>query len=186
MMLQIKNMESERCIMMVKNELNKFGLHYKTVELGEVELKENISNENFQLIDIALRKAGLELMLDKSHRLVEKIKEAIFQLIHLSEDIAKPKFSNYIKRKVNYDYTYLSNLFSRLQGISIEKYIISQKIEYIKELLIQDKLSLNDIAFKLHYNSVAYLSKQFKKIAGLTPTNFKNLYQKELHQAMCE
>jgi AraC-like DNA-binding protein len=175
MMLQIRNMESDRCIAMVKNELNKLGLHSKTVELGEVELKENISWEKLQLIDIALRNAGLELMGDKESRLIEKIKAAIYQWINLSDDLPKPNFSDYISKKVNRDYNYLSNLFSGVQGITIEKYIIVQKIERVKELLVYDGLSLSDIVYKLQYSSVAHLSNQFKKVTGLTPSYFRQL-----------
>jgi len=178
MMLQIRNMESDRCIAMVKNELNKLGLHYKSVILGEVELKENISREKLQLIDIALRNAGLELMDDKRIRLIEKIKAVINQLIYLSDDLPKLNFSDYISKKVNYDYAYLSNLFSGVQGVTIEKYIITQKIERAKELLVYGELSLSDIAFRLHYSSVAHLSNQFKKVTGLTPSFFRQCWNK--------
>ena len=175
MMLHIRNMESSRCKAMVVNELNKLGLHYKTVELGEVELKENLSREKLLLIDIALKSAGLELINDKKSLLVEKIKAAIYQLIYLSDNLPKPNYSDYISKKVNHDYNYLSNLFSRLQGITIEKYIIAQKIERVKELLVYDELSLSDIAYKLQYSSVAHLSNQFKKVTGLTLSFFRQL-----------
>jgi AraC-like DNA-binding protein len=168
-------MESSRCKAMVVNELNKLGLHYKTVELGEVELKENLSREKLLLIDIALKSAGLELINDKKSLLVEKIKAAIYQLIYLSDNLPKPNYSDYISKKVNHDYNYLSNLFSRLQGITIEKYIIAQKIERVKELLVYDELSLSDIAYKLQYSSVAHLSNQFKKVTGLTLSFFRQL-----------
>jgi hypothetical protein len=158
---------------MVKSELDKFGLHYKTVNLGEVELKENISREKLQLIDIALKNAGLEILDDKKILLIEKIKAAIYQLIYLSDDLPKPNFSDYISKKVNHDYNYLSNFFSGMQGITIEKYIITQKIKRVKELLVYDKLSLSDIAYKLQYSSVAHLSNQFKKVTGLTPSFFR-------------
>lgn len=174
-MLHIRNMESSRCKAMVVNELNKLGLHYKTVELGEVELKENLSREKLLLIDIALKSAGLELINDKKSLLVEKIKAAIYQLIYLSDNLPKPNYSDYISKKVNHDYNYLSNLFSRLQGITIEKYIIAQKIERVKELLVYDELSLSDIAYKLQYSSVAHLSNQFKKVTGLTLSFFRQL-----------
>jgi len=168
-------MESGRCKAMVVNELNRLGLHYKTVELGEVELKENISGEKLKLIDIALKSAGLELMNDKKSRLVEKIKAAIYQLIYLSDDLPKPNYSDYISKKVNHDYNYISNLFSGVQGITIEKYIIAQKIKRVKELLVYDELSLSDIAYKLQYSSVAHLSNQFKKVTGLTLSFFRQL-----------
>jgi AraC-like DNA-binding protein len=166
-------MESRRCITAVKNELNKIGLYYKTVELGEVELKENIPGDKLQLIDIALRNAGLELMTDKKSLIIERIKNAIHQLIYLSDDLYKPNNSDYISKKVNLDYTSLSHLFSGMQGITIEKYIITQKIERVKELLVYEDISLSDIAYKLQYSSVAHLSNQFKKVTGLTPSFFR-------------
>lgn len=173
MMLQIRNMESERCIATVKNELIKLGLHYKRVELGEVELREKISDEKLKLIDDALRSTGLELIVDKNSRLIEKIKISINQLVDLSEDLPKPNISEFISKQVNSDYAFLSNIFSSIQGISIEKYVIIKKIERVKELLVYGKLSLVDIAFKMHYSSVAHLSNQFKKVTGLTPSFFR-------------
>jgi AraC-like DNA-binding protein len=174
-MLHIRNMESDRCKAIVRNELTRLGLHYKKVELGEVELRENLTGEKLQLIDQALRSAGLELMYDKNNRIVEKIKTAIYQLIYLSDDVPKQNFSEYISSKVNRDYTYLSNLFSGTQGITIEKYVITQKTERIKELLRFEKISLSNIAYRLKYSSVAHLSNQFKKITGFTPSFFKQL-----------
>ena len=182
MMLQIRNMESERCKIIVKNELDKLGLHYKAVELGKVELKENLSGAKLQLIDSALKNAGLEIIYSRENLLVNKIKDAIHQLIYLSDDLPKPNFSEYISNKINYDYTYLSNLFSGIQGITVEKYIIAQKIERVKELLVYSKLSLNDIAFKLRYSSVSHLSNQFKKVTGLTPTFFRQLRNTHSHK----
>jgi len=178
-MIQVRNMESDRCIATVKSELNKLGLRYKRVELGEIELIENISAKKILLIDNALRPTGLELMKDKNAQLVENIKVSISQLINLSEELPKPKTSEFISKKVNSDYSYLSNIFSSIQGISIEKYIIIRKVERIKELLVYGKLSLVDIAFKLHYSSVAHLSNQFKKVTGLTPSFFKILRKKK-------
>jgi len=160
---------------MVENELKKFGLQYKAVSLGKVELKENISREKLNLIDRGLRNAGLELMEDRKILLIEKIKAAIYQLIYLSDDIPKPNFSEYIRLRVGRDYTSLSNLFSGSQGITIEKYIISQKIERVKELLVYNKISISDIAFKMQYSSVAHLSNQFKRVTGLTLSFFKKL-----------
>jgi AraC-like DNA-binding protein len=183
MLLQIRNMESDRCIAVVKNELNKLGLHYKKVELGRVELKENISTEKMQMIDTELRKVGLELMDDIKARLVKKINAAIYQMIYLSDDFPKPNISHYISKKVNYDYTYLSNIFSRIQGVTIEKHIIAQKIQRVKELLLYGELSLSDIAFKLQYSSVAHLSNQFKKVTGLTPSFFRQLRFTTAHKS---
>jgi YesN/AraC family two-component response regulator len=175
MMLHIRNMESDRCKAVVKYELTRLGLHYKNVDLGEVEVKENISGEKLQMVDEALRNAGLELMYDKNNRIVERIKNAVYQLIYLSDELPKQNFSRYISSKINRDYTYLSNLFSGIQGITIEKYIISQKVGRIKELLKFEHLSLSNIAFKLKYSSVAHLSNQFKKTTGITPSFFKEL-----------
>lgn len=169
-------MESDRCKAFVRNELDKLGIPYKKVELGEVKLKENISNENLHLIDIALRDAGLELMRDKKSQLIEKVKSAIYQLVNFSDNLIKPNISEFISKKVNCDYSYVSNLFTREQGITIEKYIIKQKIERVKELLLLGKLNLVDIAYKLQYSSVAHLSNQFKKIVGSTPSVFRQLW----------
>ena len=175
MMLYIRNMQSSRCESILRNELHKLGLQHNTIELGKVELKGNISGEYLKMLDIALKNSGLEIMYSKENLIIEKIKDAINQLIYLSDDLPKPNFSDYISEKVNYDYAYLSNLFSGTQGITIEKYIIIQKIECVKELLVYDELSLSDIAYKLQYSSVAHLSNQFKKITGITPSFFKKL-----------
>ncbi len=175
MMLHIRNMESSRCKTAVKDELVRLGLHYLSLELGQVELKENISGEKLQLIDIGLRNVGLELIDDKQNIIIEKIKTAIHQLIYSSDDLPKPNYSIYISNMVNRDYTYLSNLFSNMQNVTIEKYIISQKIERVKELLVNQKCSLSEIAYRLQYCSVAHLSNQFKKITGITPSFFRQL-----------
>jgi AraC-like DNA-binding protein len=161
--------------MVVKSELEKLDLNYISVDLGEVEVKENISAEQRSLLSVALKKSGLELMDDKKSILVEKIKGIIIELVHYSEEQIKINLSDYISEKLNHDYTYLSNLFSEVKGTSIEKFYLAHKIERVKELLVYDELSLTEIAFKLHYSSVGHLSNQFKKITGLTPTHFKNL-----------
>jgi YesN/AraC family two-component response regulator len=173
MKLQIRNMESSRCIAMVKNELDKLGVCPKKVDLGEVEVTKKLSEEKIHLIDIALKQAGFELIINKNNRIIEKTKAAIQEWIYLSNDPPKPNFSQYISNKINHDYNSLSNLFSGVQGVTIEKYIIAQKIERVKELLVYDKLSLSDIAYKMQYSSVAHLSNQFKKVTGLTPSFFK-------------
>ena len=175
MMLYIRNMQSSRCETVVINELQKLGLQHNTIELGKVVLKGNISGEYLKMLDIALKESGLEIIHSKENLLIGKIKDAIKQLICHSDDLPKLNYSDYISKKVNYDYTYLSNLFSGMQGVTIEKYIIEQKIERVKELLVYDKLSLNDIAFNLHYSSVAHLSNQFKKVTGLTPSHYLQL-----------
>jgi len=168
-------MESDRCKAMVRNELTRLGLPLKRVALGEVELKGSISEEQLKLIDVALKNYGFELMYDKNNRIVEKIKESVFQLVYKSDDMPKENFSGFLSSSVNRDYTYLSNLFSSIQGMTIESYIIHQKIARIKELLVHENISLSNIAFKLKYSSVAHLSNQFKKVTGLTPSFFKKL-----------
>lgn len=171
-MLQIKNMKSDRCKIFVKNELNKLGLQYKTIKLGEVKLKENISNEKWQLFNIALKNIGLELLVDKKNKIIESVKDAIKELI--CNDSRKINYSNYISNKVKMDYSTISSLFSSTQGITIQKYIIEKKIEHVKELLVYSKNSFDEIAISLQYSSVAHLSYQFKKITGLTLTFFRN------------
>jgi len=166
--------------MIVTDELSKLGLHYTRVELGEAEILENITNEQRDKMKVALHKWGLELMEDKKSVLIEKIKNVVIESIHYEEEQLKNNFSTYLSEKLNYDYTYLSNLFSEVEGITIEHFVIIHKIERVKELLVYDELNLTEIAWKLHYSSVAHLSNQFKKITGLTPTHFKQLKQKRL------
>ena len=168
-------MESDRCKSIVKTELNRLGFQFKSVELGEVEIVETVSKEQLQMIDEVLRKVGLELMDTKKGRMVEKIRLAIYELIYESDNIVKPNFSEYISKKVNRDYTYLSTLFSREQGVTIEKYLIAQRIDRVKELLVYDDMNLSHIAFLMKYSSVAHLSNQFKKVTGLTPSLYKQL-----------
>lgn len=161
--------------MVVKDELSKLGLHYTTVELGEAETLENMSVDQQDQFKAALLKSGLELMDDKKSVLIQKIKTVIIELIHYSEEPLTIKFSEYLSQKLNHDYTYLANLFSEVQGTTIEKFFITHKIERVKELLVYDELNLTQIAFQMHYSSVAHLSTQFKKITGLTPSHFKHL-----------
>lgn len=167
-----------RCKMVVKSELKKLGLHYITVDLGEAEIFEDISTEQLNLLDIALRKSGLELMDNRKSMLVEKIKIIIIEMVHYSDDQIKINLSDHLSERLSHDYTYLSNLFSEVKGTTIEKYYLAHKIEKVKELLVYDELSLSEIAFKLHYSSVAHLSNQFKKMTGLTPSHFKELKNK--------
>ena len=168
-------MVSMRCKMVVKEELKKLGLHFILVDLGEVDIMENITGEQRDQIRVALLKSGLELMDDKKAVLIEKIKNAIIEMVHYKDDLLKVNFSDYLSEKLNYDYTYMANLFSEIQGTTIEKYIIAHKIERVKELIIYDELNLTEIAWMMHYSSVAHLSNQFKKITGLTPSHFKSL-----------
>ena len=163
------------CKMVVKSELEKLGLHYIFVDLGEAEIKGEISEEQIDRLSIALKKSGLELMDDKKSMLVEKIKTIIIELVHYSDDQIKINLSDYLSEKLNHNYTYLANLFSEVKGTTIEKFYLAHKIEKVKELLVYDELNLTEIAWKLHYSSVSHLSNQFKKMTGLTPSHFKNL-----------
>jgi len=179
MKLYIKYMVSIRCQMIVKEELKKLGLHYISVKLGEVDVMEKITKEQRLQVKEALLRSGLELMDDKNAMLIEKIKNVIIEMVHYSDEIPKTNFSVYLSGKLNYDYTYLSNLFSETEGTTIEHFIMLHKIERVKELIIYDELNLTEIAYKLHYSSVAHLSNQFKKITGLTPSFFKSLKHKK-------
>ncbi|MEO9871982.1 helix-turn-helix domain-containing protein [Ekhidna sp.] len=178
MKLYIKYMVSLRCKMMVREELKKLGLQYVTVDLGVVEIMENITLSQRDQLRKNLLVSGLELLDDKKSILIEKIKNVITEMIHYSDEIPKVNYSDYISEKLGYDYTYLANTFSEVKGITIQQFIIINKIEKVKELLLYDELTLSEIAFKLHYSSVAHLSNQFKKITGLTPTFYKQLKEK--------
>lgn len=181
MKLYIKYMVSIRCKMMVKSELDKLGLLYGAIDLGEVEVKEPLPPETHAKLKIALLKSGLELMDDKKAILIEKIKLVIVEMVHYSDELPRTKNSEFLSQNLNHDYTYLANLFSEVTGITIEQYIIAHKIERVKELLLYDELNLTEISYKLNYSSVAHLSNQFKKITGLTPTFFKKLKEKRRH-----
>ena len=171
-------MVSLRCKMLVKLELEKLGVKCVSVDLGMVETKTELTDEERETFAENLKKAGLELLDDKKNILVEKIKAVIVEMIHYTDEVPKVNDSDYISEKLNYDYTYLSNTFSEIKGITIQQYIILHKIEKVKELLLYDELTLTEIAYKLHYSSVAHLSNQFKKVTGLTPTYFKELKEK--------
>ena len=164
--------------MVVKSELDRLGLHYIFVELGMADILEDISMAQRDLLDAGLRKSGLELMDNKKSILIEKIKNLIVELVHYSEELPKTNLSEHLSEKLNHDYAYLTNLFSEVQGSTIEKFFIAHKIERVKELLVYDELSLKEIAFKLHYSSISHLSSQFKKVTGLTPSHFKKLKHK--------
>ncbi len=173
-------MVSLRCKMIVRSELENLGLHYTTIELGEIEIQETISGKKLDALSTALLTSGLELMDDKKAMLIEKIKNIVVEMIHYSDELPLIKFSDFLTSKLNYDYTYLSNLFSEVKGITIEHFIISHKIERVKELLIYNELSLTEISQKLSYSSVSHLSNQFKKVTGLTPSFFKRMRHKRL------
>ncbi|SIT30365.1 AraC-type DNA-binding protein [Filimonas lacunae] len=180
MKLVIKNMVSLRCKLIVRSELEKMHLHCIVVELGEVEIEEELSAAQWSTLLAGLLKFGLELMEDKKSILIEKIKGIIIEMIHYSEEPPVQNFSAFLSEKLNYDYNYLSSLFSEVKGTTIANFIIAHKIERAKELLVYNELSLTQIAEKLHYSSVAHLSNQFKKVTGLTPTFFKKMKYKRL------
>ena len=164
-----------RCKMVVKDVLTRMGLHYSFVELGSAEIMETITPEQQEVFRTKLLKFGLELMDDKKSVLIQKIKNVIIELVHYSDEPLIVNFSVYLSEKLKYDYTYLANLFSAVQGTTIEKFIIAHKIERVKELLVYNELNLTEIAYLMHYSSVAHLSTQFKKVTGLTPSHFKQL-----------
>lgn len=175
MKLYIKYMVSLRCKMVVKEELVRLGLHPECIDLGVIDIRETITPSQHDALKINLRRSGLELLDDKKSILIEKIKAVIVEMIHYADELPTTNYSDYISEKLQYDYTYLSNLFSEVKGITIQHYIIIHKIEKVKELLLYDELNLTEISYQLHYSSVAHLSNQFKKITGLTPTYFKKL-----------
>jgi YesN/AraC family two-component response regulator len=167
--------------MVVKSELQKLGLHYVVVDLGEVEIMENITEDQQEKLRIALLRSGLELMDDRKSILVEKIKTIIIELVHYTDDQIKINLSDYLSTKLLHNYNYLSNLFTEVKGTTIEKFYLAHKIEKVKELIVYDELNLTEIAEKMHYSSVAHLSNQFKKMTGLTPSHFKHLKHKRRH-----
>ena len=171
-------MVSNRCKLVVKEELKKLGLHFVVVDLGEVDLMEELTSEQREKLSAALQESGLELMDDKRAVLIEKIKTVIIEMVHHSEEMIKVNFSDYLSEKLKHDYTYMANLFSETQGMTIAQFIISHKIERIKELIIYDELNITEIAWKMNYSSVAHLSNQFKKVTGLSPSHFKQLKEK--------
>ena len=176
-------MVSLRCKMAVKNALDNMGLHYKDVDLGEVDLIEDIlTQEQHDHLKYILQKTGLELMEETKSVLVERIKNIIVEMVHYSEELPQHKISEYLSKELNHDYAYLSNLFKEVTRTTIQHYILLHKIEKAKELILYDELTLNEISYKLHYSSVAHLSNQFKKLTGLTPTYFKKIhsYKKRL------
>jgi AraC-like DNA-binding protein len=171
-------MVSTRCKMAVKEALKNLGLHFIVVDLGEVEIMEELTSQQRDQLKEMLLGSGLELMDDKRAVLIEKIQNVITEMIHHSDELPKTNYSDFISEKLNYDYTYLSNLFSEVKGTTIQQFIITHKIERAKELLCYDELNLTEISFKLHYSSVAHLSNQFKKVTGLSPSHYKQLKDK--------
>lgn len=169
---------------MVKQELEKLGLHHSRLDLGVVEILEDITPNQTVRLKKNLQKSGLELLEDRKSILIEQIKGIIIEMIHYSDEPPKMNISAYISEKLGYDYSYLSNLFSEVRGMTIQHFLILHKIEKVKELLLYDELNLTQISYKLNYSSVSHLSNQFKKVTGLTPTFFKKL--KQLRQTHLE
>jgi AraC-like DNA-binding protein len=159
----------------VKEEIHELGLHAIVVELGSVDISENITEEQRNLLKKKLLSSGLELLDDKKSIIIEKVKSIVVEMVHYAEEMPKVNYSDYISEKLGYDYTYLANVFSEVKGITIQQFIIMHKIERVKELLLYDELNLTEISYRMHYSSVAHLSNQFKKVTGLAPTYFKNL-----------
>ena len=168
-------MVSLRCKMMVKEELKKLGIQYISVDLGVVDIFEDISEDIREQFKLNLKRSGLELLDNKKSILIERIKNVITEMIHYTDEIPKVNYSDYISEKIGLNYTYLANTFSEVKGITIQQYIIFHKIEKVKELLLYDELNLTEISYKLHYSSVAHLSNQFKKVTGLSPSYYKQL-----------
>jgi AraC-like DNA-binding protein len=175
MKLYIKNMVCNRCIMVVESELKKLGIYPLKVELGEVTLEKQLSGNEKMQINEVLNGLGFSLIDDKKSQMIEKIKILIIELVHQQDSKLRTNLSEYLSSRLHHDYTYITNLFSEVEGTTIEKYFIAQKIEKVKELLVYDELTLSEIAFLLNYSSVAHLSTQFKKVTGLTPSHFKNI-----------
>ncbi len=179
MKLFIKNMVCSRCKMVVKSELENFGLHLITIQLGEVEIAETLDKNKKGQLNKLLKSFGFELMDDKKSRTIEKIKNLIIKLVQEQNNELDINLSTYLSNSIHQDYSQLSHLFTQVEGTTIEQYFILQKIEKVKELLVYDELTLTQIADKLHYSNVAYLSNQFKKTTGLTPSHFKLLKVKK-------
>jgi len=177
-------MVSSRCKMAVKEALKNIGLHYIVVDLGEVDIMEDISADQRELLKMNLYEFGLELMDDKRGVLIEKIKDIIIDMVYHTDGNLKINLPDYLNGKLNLDYTFMANLFSEVQGITIGQFLISHKIERIKELIIYGELNMTEIAWKMNYSSVAHLSNQFKKVTGLTPSHFKQL--KDIRQSVLE
>src|SRR5690554_1599399 len=173
--IYVRNMVCNRCKMVVKAELENMGLMPLQVELGEVVFKKDISEDDKKKIDARLQEFGFALIDDRRSRIIEKIKTIIIELVHQQNCKLNTNLSDYLSSLLNHDYTYLTNLFSEVEGTTIEKYYIAQKIEKVKELLVYNELSLSEIAYLLNYSSVSHLSNQFKKVTGLTPSHFKNI-----------
>jgi AraC family transcriptional regulator len=175
MHLYIRNMVCDRCVMAVRQVLNDEGIEYRHLQLGEVELSAQLSAEQLEILAVRLKSIGFELLDDKKSRIVEKIKSTIISIIHHSDEELNLKLSALLTDRMGMDYHYLTTLFSSVEGITIEKYTILQRIEKVKELMMYNEMTLSEIAFDMGYSSVQHLSQQFKKVTGLTPTQFREL-----------
>lgn len=171
-------MVSNTCKMVLKNELQKLGLHFIVTNLGEVEIMEDISSAQREQLKSGLLNFGLELMEDRRAVLIERIRNVIFEMVYYTSEVLKTNFSTYLSKKLNYDYTYLATLFSEIQGTTIEQFIILQKTERVKELIIYGELTITEIAYIMNYSSLQHLSNQFKKVTGFSPSHFKQLKEK--------
>ena len=177
--LFIKNMVCDRCVLVVAGELKKIGINAQKITLGEVTLEKELTADQKEQLHQALLDLGFEPIDSKKGRIIEKIKTVIINMVHHSDHDEKTNLSDLLSKALHHDYNYLSNLFSEVEGITIEKYFIAQKIEKVKELLVYDELSLSEIALRMNYSSVAYLSNQFKKVTGLTPSHFKQIREEK-------
>lgn len=175
MKLYIKYMVSRRCKLMVERELDKLGIKHSAADLGTIETFEDIGEDNLRVLSARLMESGLELLDDKKSILIEKVKNAIVEMVHYSDEFPKQNYSSWLSEKLGYDYVYLSNMFTAVKGITIQHYIILNRIERAKELMLYDELNLTEISQKLHYSSVAHLSNQFKKITGMSPTVYRKI-----------
>ncbi|MEZ2414954.1 helix-turn-helix domain-containing protein [Muriicola sp. E247] len=176
--LYIKNMVCPRCISAVSEILVVLNIDYKAVKLGEVELVSTLNEFEKKSLSKKLQNAGFSLIDDRKSQLIEQMKNLVIEKIHYSNEETELKWADIISNELNLDYKYLSSLFSSVESITFEQYVINQKIERVKELIVYDELTLSEIAFQLHYSSVAYLSNQFKKVTGMTPTQFKKSVDK--------
>lgn len=179
MKLYIKNMVCNRCKMAVDAAIADAGYHINSLELGEINIKEDLNRQKIEELNSRLRHLGFDIIDDRKSRVVEKIKNIIIQLVHHSEGHLSVNLSSLLVDQLHYDYNYLSNLFSEVEGSTVEKYFINQKIEKVKELLTYDELTLSEIVYKMGYSSSAYLSSQFKKVTGLTPGHFKKIKEQK-------
>lgn len=168
-------MVSNRCKLAVKEELRKLGLHFIVVDLGEIDIMEDLTGSQLEELKKGLLCSGLELMDNKKAILIERIINVIVDMIHHSDEIPKVNYSDFLSEKLNYDYTHLANIFSEVKGMSIQQFIIINKIERVKELMLYEELNLTEISYKMNYSSVAHLSNQFKKVTGFSPSHYKKL-----------